>query len=216
MSLNLGYYFEHPDKCAVPELLAGVTYTYELLARLKTLLDEEYPGGYVDPTAKIGAHAVIAGCVYVGANAEIGAHAYVRPYSVIGKNCVVGHGSEVKRTLMFDGAKIASLAFVGDSLLGAGARIGSGVITANRRFDQGDISLKLDGEKHSLGSDFFGLVLGDSSRLGANCTPQPGTHVGRYTRVFPQTAIRGFVPSYKRVWEKRELEFSENEAVELK
>ena len=43
--------------------------------------------------------------------------------------------------------KVASLDFVGDSILGKSTRIGSGCILANRRFDQKNIEIKIDGKK---------------------------------------------------------------------
>ncbi|MDR0916397.1 MAG: hypothetical protein LBN02_04325 [Oscillospiraceae bacterium] len=216
MSLKLSYYFEHLDRFPLPELLAGVSSPHELLAQLKPFLREHFPDGYVDPSAKIGEFAVIKHPVWIGANVEIAPHAYVRPYTVLGDGASVGHGSEVKASILFPGAKVASLSFVGDSILGVSARIGSGVITGNRKFDQSAVSLKLNGEKIDLGSDYFGLILGDSSRLGANCTSQPGTHIGHHTWIFPQTAVRGFIESGKRVWVKSELAIGENEIVELK
>ncbi|MGI6192687.1 MAG: hypothetical protein ACOYI3_03895 [Christensenellales bacterium] len=143
--------------------------------------------------AEIKANAVIEGPVYIGEGCSIAAHAYLRPYTVLGKKAGVGHGSEVKNCLVQNGAKIASLAFAGDSILGRGARIGSGTILANRRFDQANARIKIMGELIDLGRDFFGCVLGDYSRLGANCVTLPGAHIGPYCRVMPLTAVRGFL-----------------------
>ncbi|MFB0920796.1 MAG: UDP-N-acetylglucosamine pyrophosphorylase, partial [Oscillospiraceae bacterium] len=130
--------------------------------------------------------------------------------------CSVGHGSEVKHCVMFGGSKVASLVFAGDSVLGASARIGSGVITANRKFNQTNATLKVEGEKVDLGDSFFGCILGDSSRLGANSVPQPGTHIGPHTWIYPLTNVRGFIPACKRVYHESKLVMEENEIVELK
>ena len=143
--------------------------------------------------------------------------AYIRPGTIIGNNCVVGFNSEVKNSIIQNGAKIASLAFVGDSILGKSARIGSGVITANRRFDQKNIKLKLDsGEKIDTNTAFFGCILGDYSRIGANSSVVPGTFIGPYSWIYPSTPVRGFVPKQKRVYIKNELIFDENEKTILK
>ena len=117
---------------------------------------------------------------------------------------------------MFGGAKVASLSFAGDCVLGASARIGSGVITANRRFDQKNVILKAKGEVTDLLDSFFGCILGDSSRIGANSVTQPGCHIGQYTWIYPVTNIRGFIPSNKRVYHPREVTMEDNERVELK
>ncbi len=166
--------------------------------------------------AEIKANAVIEGPVYVGEGCSVAAHAYLRPYTVLGKKAGVGHGSEVKCCLVQNGAKIASLAFAGDSILGKGARVGSGTILANRRFDQGNARVKILGEVIDLGRDFFGCVLGDYCRLGANCVTLPGAHIGPFCRVMPQTVIRGFLPAATAVTAAQQLETKEVPPVELK
>lgn len=166
--------------------------------------------------AEIKANAVLEGPVYVGEGASVAAHAYLRPYTVLGKKAGVGHGSEVKNCLVQNGAKIASLAFAGDSILGKGARIGSGTILANRRFDQSNARIKIFGELIDLGRDFFGCVLGDYSRLGANCVTLPGAHIGAFCRVMPMTAVRGFLPEATAVTSVIQLESKSIPPVELK
>lgn len=236
MSTKLDYYFKHFEKFPFPELLDGITETYELLARARDFLDEKLTRAgicenfgdaagappaihgccHIGEGTKIYDDVCIIGPVYIGKNCEIGHGAVIRPYTILSDGCSVGHGSEIKHTVMFGGAKVASLAFAGDCLLGASARIGSGVITANRKFDQSNATLKYDGEKHDLGDSFFGVVLGDSARLGANSVTQPGTHIGHHSWIYPLTNVRGFIPSGTRVYEKRDLVYEENEIVELK
>ena len=67
-----------------------------------------------------------------------------------------------------------------------------------------------------LGTDYFGCILGDASRLGANSVTQPGTHIGPHSWVYPLTNVRGFIPKETRVYQKVDLAFEENEVVELK
>ncbi|MDR1299943.1 MAG: hypothetical protein LBJ84_06830 [Oscillospiraceae bacterium] len=232
MTLDIGYYFEHPEKFPISDFLNGLLRPAEILEKARATLDgtlarlnpSRAPDGGVRVygTCHIGEGtaiyngATIIGPVYIGKNCEIMPGATIRPYSIIGDGCKIGSGSELKRAVLFGGAKVASLAFVGDSVLGASARIGSGAITANRRFDQAAISVKLDGARHDLGSDFFGLILGDSSRLGANCVSQPGTHIGPHTWVMPMTCVRGAIAREKRVYTKSELVYDENIPTELK
>jgi NDP-sugar pyrophosphorylase family protein len=166
--------------------------------------------------AEIKANAVIEGPVYVGEGCSIAAHAYLRPYTVLGKKAGVGHASEVKCCLVQNGAKIASLAFAGDSILGKGARVGSGTILANRRCDQSNARVKILGELIDLGRDFFGCVLGDYCRLGANCVTLPGAHIGPFCRVMPQTVVRVFVPEATAVTATQQLESRSIPPVALK
>ena len=163
MNLDLNYYFNHyEDNEIFKELTNGIQNIWELHdtanAYLQknvvekgikenkgTLLGEvNFIGNYfIDEGTKIYAGATIEGPVWIGKNCKIMPGAYVRPGTITGDNCVIGFNSEVKNSIIQNGAKIASLAFVGDSVLGKSARIGSGVITANRRFDQKNIKIKV-------------------------------------------------------------------------
>ncbi len=147
---------------------------------------------------------------------KFGAGALIRPGTIIGDGASVGHGSEIKHSILQNKAKVASLAFAGDTILGKSTRIGSGTILANRRFDQKNIEIKINGEKYNTGTDFFGSIIGDNTRLGANCTSLPGTCIGPYTWILPTIQVRNFVPAEKRLLPKAEYIIQDNPKVELK
>jgi bifunctional UDP-N-acetylglucosamine pyrophosphorylase/glucosamine-1-phosphate N-acetyltransferase len=236
MSLDLAYYFEHPEKFPIRDFLDGLTSPQELLIRAKEYLkdtltapgvrenrgvmkseDVHFYGEYAVGEGTVIYNGVtVIGPVYIGRDCEIMPGATLRPNTILGDGCCVGHGSELKHAVLYGGAKVASLAFVGDSVLGASARIGSGVITANRKFNQTNVTFRHKGGRHDLGDSYFGLVLGDSSRLGANSVSQPGTHIGPHTWIFPMTSVRGFIPRETRVYNKLELTMEKNEIRELK
>ncbi|MDR2605780.1 MAG: hypothetical protein LBC38_00675, partial [Oscillospiraceae bacterium] len=169
MEKNLTYYFRFLQDFPMQSLIEGCEFPWELLQRAKELLRGK--SNHIGEGTTIHPGAELSGPVWIGKNCEIGHGALIRPYTVIGDGCAVGHGSEVKHSILMNGSKVASLAFVGDSVIGKSARVGSGVITANRKFNQS--AVKCAGE--DLRSDFFGVVLGDYSRLGANSVTQPGT-----------------------------------------
>jgi len=236
MSTKITYFFTKLDSFPIPGFFDGLTETFEILKKAKVYLQDTlvandikenhgvtkgdgpslYGNYFIGEGTEIYNDVTIIGPVYIGKNCEIMPGAVIRPNTIIADGCSVGHGSEIKHCVMFGGSKVASLAFAGDSILGASARIGSGVITANRKFNQSNATLKVDGEKVDLGDSFFGCILGDSSRLGANAVTQPGTHIGPHTWVFPLTNVRGFIPAEKRVYSDAKLVFEENEIVELK
>jgi len=236
MSISLDYYFSKLDAFPFPNWFSGMTQAHEVLAKAKPFLEEllvkpnvqenhatlkgEPPhlyGNYFIGAGTVLYNGVtIIGPVYIGKNVEIMPGAVIRPGTIIGDNCNVGQGSEVKHAVLFNGAKVASLAFVGDSVLGKSARIGSGVITANRKFNQSNAAITIDGERLDLGTDFFGCILGDQARVGANAVTQPGTHIGPNTWIFPQTGVRGFIPREKRVFAEQTLCMTDNEVIELK
>lgn len=233
--LKLNYYFKEMENFTFKEIFEGCTYPWEALAKINEFLKEKIvdkdikinkaevgefvsiSGNYfIDEGTKIHANAVIQGPVMIGKNVEIQSGALVRPGSIIGDNCVVGHASEIKHSIMQNKSKVASLAFCGDTILGKSTRIGSGIILANRRFDQKNITVKINGEKYDVGTDFFGAVIGDSTRLGANSTTVPGTFIGPYTWILPTVQVRGFVAAEKRVFPLAEYKITDNPKVELK
>lgn len=63
-------------------------------------------------------------------------------FTNIENNCVIGFSTQVKNTIIRDGAKISDLAFVEDSIIGRNLRIGSGVIVSNRCFNQLSVIIK--------------------------------------------------------------------------
>ena len=229
MKTNYQYYFKnYKDNEIFQKLLPGVKNVWEIRDNAKKYLKEEIENKqvkenhaemigesitligtyYIGKGTKIYGNVTIEGPVYIGENVEIKPGAYIRPGTIISDNCSVGFNSEVKAAVLQKGVKIASLAFVGDSILGKSARIGSGVITANRKFDQSNI--------RDTESDFFGLVIGDNSRMGANSASLPGTFIGPYSWIFPLTQVRGFIPELKKVSNKPELYMTENIKTELK
>lgn len=236
MSTKISYYFTKLDKFPIYDFFNGISETYEILQKAKIYLKDtlvandihenhgeirgdapNLHGNYfIGEGTVIYNDVTIIGPAYIGKNCELMPGAIIRPNTILADGCSVGHGSEVKHCVLFGGAKIASLAFAGDSILGASARIGSGVITANRKFDQSNATVKYDGQRIDLGDSFFGCILGDSARLGANSVTQPGTHIGPYTWVFPLTNVRGFIPAGKRVYHEQKTVIEENEIVELK
>ena len=234
MELSVAYYFKETSAFVFPELLQGLKHPVEMLGKAKPFLESFLAGKqenhgivkgevpalygnyYIGEGTEIYDNVTIIGPVYIGKNVSIMPGAVIRPGTIISDGCSVGQGSEIKASLLFSGAKVASLAFVGDSVLGKSARIGSGVITANRKFDQSTASITIQGVKTDLGRDFCGAVIGDSTRLGANSVTQPGTHIGPHTWIFPLTNVRGFIPAQKRVFVEQNLTMTDNEQRQLK
>lgn len=235
MSTEIAYYFQKTDRFPLPDFFEGLIHTWEIPAKakpyLKALLTEAgvrenhgtckgappalHGDYFIGEGTVIYDGVTILGPVYIGKNCEIMTGVTLRPGTILGDGCSVGHGSEIKRSVLMNGAKVASLAFVGDSVLGVSARIGSGVITANRKFDQSLVTVKIGGVKHGLHDDFFGCILGDSARLGANCVAQPGTHIGHHSWVYPLTCVRGFIPAGHRAGSTACFEVAPTEIVEL-
>ncbi len=207
--LKLDYYFEHLGDTLGGEVFEGVNFPWEVLRRKDDRLfqfQKSINEGKVHPTAIIEGlvhigkgvviepYAVIQGPAIIGENTLVRSHVLIRPFTIIGRNCVVGHSSEIKNSFIMDEVKVASFCFVGDSVIGFGARLGSFTVTENRRFDQKEVTFKVNGEVFQTGTDKMGCILGDFVRTGGSCTIAPGTLIGKYSWIYTDTNVFGFVP----------------------
>lgn len=212
-SLKLNNYIDIKENYSHKDLFFNKSFSSEVLKSIKEYVDEKISQSgninkatlsdyvvvqgdvIIEEGTEIDSFVKIEGPVIIGKNVKISSGAYIRAYSIIGDNVKIGHGSEVKHSILFDNSKIASLAFVGDSIIGYNSRVGSGVITSNRRFDQENIKVYNNSEKFDTELDFIGTVLGDNSRLGASVITYPGTHIGMYTNICPNITVRDIIPA---------------------
>ncbi len=227
MEPKLDYFFHETGDFIIREVFQNAAYPWEALEKadeiLKKVLIMESSTGWAAGISKnvhiqgdcaigrgtvIHSGVTIMGPVVIGENCQIMPGALIRPGTIIGNNCVVGHGCEIKHSIVQNYAKVQSMSFVGDSIIGRSARVGSGVIVSNRRFDQSPIA--------GSPTAFLGCVLGDHARLGANSVTQPGTLIGPYSWVYPGTAVRGFIPECKRVYHPRPLVMANHVPLTLK
>lgn len=158
----------------------------------------------------------ITGPVYIGANCSIRHGAQVRQGTILGDECVVGHSAEIKNSVCMSGAKMQSGVFVGDSVLGRGARLGSGVILTNRRFAQDLITIGGGDTRFATDTQFFGAIVGDYARLGANAVTAPGTLIGPYTWITSLASVYGFIPREKLVMVKQSFSITDKPGVPLR
>jgi NDP-sugar pyrophosphorylase family protein len=119
--------------------------------------------------------AVIRGPVIIGRDCFIGNKALIREYSAVGQGTSIGYGTELKNCIIFGGATIGRISFIGDSVVGEGADIGSGTMTINRRLRGGTIKVPVKGEPVDSGLDKLGAFIGDGAVIGASNTIQSGS-----------------------------------------
>jgi NDP-sugar pyrophosphorylase family protein len=226
--------FKGPIKGPMQEWLYRHLNPHEILHNLKDLfadLRESCIEGLVDEGvaitgpvhigrgSRIHSGVVLDGPVFIGDNVSVRCHAQLRKMAFLSSNCVVGHGADIKHSLCLDGAKIQDGTFVGDSVLGVGARVGSGAILSNRKFNQSEIRVQAhqgSSEFESTGLEFLGSILGDYVRLGANVVLSPGTVIGPYTWVGSGVVLRGTFGPNQLVTVKQELEILEKEPMKLR
>lgn len=170
---------------------------------------------YVGAGSVVHSGVVIEGPVYIGRNVVVRPHANIRHGAYLGDNCVIGHGADVKNTLALRGCKIQDGTFAGDSILGSNARVGSGAIVANRKFNQTNIRVCYAAGAVDSGRDFLGAFIGDEARLGANVVTSPGTVVGPHTWVGSGVVLGGYVAPDQLVTVRQELDYAAKERVSL-
>lgn len=161
-------------------------------------------GVWAHKSAKIAPSAFIAAPCIIDENAELRHCAYVRGSAIIGKGCVVGNSTEIKNSVLFDGALAPHFNYVGDSILGYKAHFGAGVIASNVKADKSPVTVRCGEESIPTDLKKLGAMVGDFAEIGCNCVLNPGTVIGAYSAVYPLSNVRGSVPPnsiYKRAGE---------------
>ncbi len=149
---------------------------------------------YVHKTASIDDSVILEGPCIIDANAIVRAGAYVREYVYIGERAIIGNSAELKNSIIMDEAEIGHFNYVGDSILGKRAHLGGGAIISNFRQDRSFIKIHFSSGKLETGMEKFGTLLGDYVEVGANAVINPGTLVGRNSRIYPLTQTRVSIP----------------------
>jgi len=148
------------------------------------------PGTIVEPGAFIKGPAII------GSHSEIRQGAYIRGECLVGNRCVVGHTTEMKGSIMLDGAKAPHFAYVGDSILGKNVNLGAGTKLANLKMIPGSIVITSDKKRYDTGRRKLGAILGDHTETGCNSVTSPGTLMGPSSIVYSGVAVPGgYYPS---------------------
>jgi NDP-sugar pyrophosphorylase family protein len=149
---------------------------------------------------------MIKGPAIIGKNCKIRHSAYIRENVIIGNNCIVGNSSELKNSLLFNGAQAPHYNYVGDSILGHKAHLGAGVKISNLKMLPGNITVEMDGVPFDTGLRKFGALLGDGVEIGCNAVLNPGSIVGRGAVIYPNVFWRGILPANMIAKNKAEIQ----------
>ncbi len=192
--------------------LAGFTYPWEALAGIGELIRQLGPGlgkeftetapeVWVHKTATVAPTAYLGAPCIIGAGTEVRHGAFIRGSALVGDHCVVGNSAELKNVILFDNVQTPHYNYVGDSILGYKAHMGAGSITSNVKSDRTPVVVRDGTQQAETGRKKVGAMLGDHVEIGCNSVLNPGTVVGRNSRVYPLSSVRGTVPAgsiYKR------------------
>ncbi len=179
-------------------------YPWEMLPQIKNFIQEisESLSGsfkeisqdvFVGENVKIYPNVTIDGPAIIGDGTEIRPGAFLRGNVIVGRNCVIGNSTEMKNCILLDNVQIPHYNYVGDSVLGNYAHMGAGSICSNLKAD-GKAVIIHGNENIHTGLRKIGGIMGDYADVGCGCILNPGTVIGRGTRVYPLTSLRGVIP----------------------
>jgi bifunctional UDP-N-acetylglucosamine pyrophosphorylase/glucosamine-1-phosphate N-acetyltransferase len=159
----------------------------------------------------IGDNTVIKNGVVVGENCIIGSDCVIEDYckisseTVVGSHCRLGFTAEVAGVLMDRVAAVHNCELFG--VTGTAVDIGAGTTAAFLRFDDEDVSHRVQGKRyvHALGKAVY---IGDYSRTGVNTSFLPGAKIGANCAIGPGVVAGGNVDHGTLLIQKQELEQS--------
>ncbi|MEW6047691.1 MAG: hypothetical protein AB1609_14610 [Bacillota bacterium] len=222
-----GYFFRLED-FEHRSLLENLEYVWLALSNLPRYIDEHLepslagtimPGAYVSDRVQLGegcvveSGAMVKGPAIIGPGTVIRQGAYIREYVLVGAGCVVGHATEVKASILLDGAQAPHFNYVGDSILGRHCNLGAGTKLSNLKNDGTEVSVRgPNGEVIATGLRKLGAIIGDGVTTGCNAVTSPGTLIGPHASVYANVVVRGFVPASSIVKLRQELEIMPRQA----
>jgi len=159
----------------------------------QALIDEDV---IIEANVRVFENAVIRGPAYIGAGSVIGNNALVWGGCSFGSGCVIGYGSEIKHSV-FGQNVWTHRTYVGDSIVSDNCSFGAGTITANYRFDEEEVKVKVGNQHIGTGTDKLGVIMAEGCRTGSNSVLMPGVKVGPHSIVGPGVTLLDDLPPNK-------------------
>jgi UDP-N-acetylglucosamine diphosphorylase/glucosamine-1-phosphate N-acetyltransferase len=186
---------------------AGYKYPWDLFAINRHLMDSKLTKQTIEEDVEISGRATVEGrvwlgrgakvfegaCIrgpcYIGENSVVGGNSLVRDYSSLGRGCVVGFSTEIKHSLIGDDCWF-HMNYIGDSIISDNCLFGAGTITANFRFDEKNVQVRVGDKRVDSGTNKLGAIIGDNCKTGINSCLEPGVKVGPQSMVGPNVDLQ--------------------------
>jgi bifunctional UDP-N-acetylglucosamine pyrophosphorylase/glucosamine-1-phosphate N-acetyltransferase len=186
---------------------AGYKYPWDLFAINRHLMDSKLTKQTIEEDVEISGRATVEGrvwlgrgtkvfegaCIrgpcYIGENSVVGSNSLVRDYSSLGRGCVVGFSTEIKHSLIGDDCWFHTN-YIGDSIISDNCLFGAGTITANFRFDEKNVQVRIGDKRVDSGTNKLGAIIGDNCKTGINSCLEPGVRVGPQSMVGPNVDLQ--------------------------
>ena len=132
---------------------------------------------HVEENVVIGSGSVLKGPCYIGKGSYIGNNTLIREYTSLGPESVVGYGTELKNCVLFGKSTLGRLSYIGDSVIGERAHLGTGVTTVNYEAPNTEIMVDTSEGRQSTGMNKVGAFIGDDVHIGARQVLAAGTSI---------------------------------------
>ena len=186
--------------------LARTEYPWDILDRIKDIIaaigetlpadafDHPADGVWIAKDAEVFPSAYIGAPCIIGHGTQVRQGAFIRGGALVGDGAVIGNSTELKNCILFDGVQAPHFNYVGDAVLGYRAHLGAGAVTSNVKSDKTPVVVQNGKERIETGRRKLGAMVGDWVEVGCNSVLNPGTVIGRESRVYPLSCVRGVVP----------------------
>jgi len=183
-------------------ITANEKYMHKLKNQIKgTIEDNVVIKGniHLEENSVIKSGTYIEGGVWIGKDCTVGPNSYLREGTVLcGKN-KVGASTEIKNSILMNGAKAPHHNYVGDSIIGENSNLGSGTKIANLRLDKKEIIVVHKGMKINTGRKKLGAIIGSNVNTGINVSINAGTILGNNVKVGPNSLVSGTYESQSTI-----------------
>lgn len=216
------------------ELFAGCNFVWEILPKLKELIEELTDGkstiegqiragayisdraNFISESAVVHPGAYVLGPAYIGPGVEVRHGAFVRENVIMLEGSLLGHASEAKNSLLMEQALAPHFNYLGDSILGNGANLGAGTKLSNLTIvskkdpetgQRPTVKIDIEGVAYDTGLAKIGAILGDGVQTGCNSVLNPGCLVGPHTLIYPNVNLKkGFTSSERIIKLRQQIE----------
>jgi len=212
---------------------AGYKYPWDLFTINEYLMDGQLTEQTIEEGAEISERATVEGrvwigkgtkvfegaCIrgpcYIGENCVVGGNSLVRDYSSLGRGCVVGFSTEIKHSLIGDDCWF-HMNYIGDSIISSNCLFGAGTVTANFRFDEENVQVRIGDKRIDSGTNKLGAIIGDNCKTGINSCLEPGVKIGPQSMVGPNVDLQDDLEPRKIIFvDKNSYVTKENKIIVL-
>lgn len=170
------------------------TYPWDFLRSLQKVLQDTITETRISTSAKVSKTCILDGpCIiegdvilddfckikgpaYISKGSVIGMCSLVRA-SMLGENTRIGFNCEIAKSYFLGDTKIAHQNVILDSIIGKGVWFGGYSATANVLLTRANVRYRLEDKLVDTGTDHFGAVVGNNSKIGAYVLILPGRQI---------------------------------------